>query len=106
MDVDMPQTSTKIDGPLVKQFSIFLPNKVGAMMELVKLLHAQNAHVLAMSISESTDSAIARIGETHLAFIQRMYSNSTVDVENEGHTFGQGLSLQDKKALIAFLSTL
>ena len=61
MDVEMPQTSSKLDGPLVKQFSIFLPNKVGAMMEVVKLLHAQSAHVLALSISESTDSAIARI---------------------------------------------
>jgi hypothetical protein len=61
MDVDMTETSSKLDGPLVKQFSIFLPNKVGAMMEVVKLLHAQNAHVLALSISESTDSAIARI---------------------------------------------
>ncbi len=35
-----------------------------------------------------------------------MYSNSTADVENEGHTFGQGLSPADKKALIAFLATL
>ena len=32
--------------------------------------------------------------------------NSTADVENEGHTFGQGLSPADKKALIAFLATL
>jgi hypothetical protein len=61
MEVDLPQTSSKIDGPLVKQFSIFLPNKVGAMLDVVKLLHTHNTHVVAMSISESTDSAIARI---------------------------------------------
>lgn len=61
MDVDLPQTASKIDGPLVKQFSIFLPNKVGAMMDVVKLLQTHSAHVVAMSISESTDSAIARI---------------------------------------------
>jgi len=61
MPVDLPQTISKIDGPLVKQFSIFLPNKVGAMLDVVKLLLAHDTHVLALSISESTDSAIARI---------------------------------------------
>jgi hypothetical protein len=61
MPVDLPQTTSKIDGPLVKQFSIFLPNKVGAMLDVVKLLQTHNTHVVAMSISESTDSAIARI---------------------------------------------
>jgi hypothetical protein len=45
----------------VKQFSIFLPNKVGAMLEIVKLLATRNTHVLALSIAEQTDSAIARI---------------------------------------------
>ena len=48
-------------GPLVKQFSVFLPNKVGAMLDVVKLLNAHNTHVVALSVSESTDSAIARI---------------------------------------------
>lgn len=50
-----------MDAPLVKQFSIFLPNKVGAMLDVVKLLQTHNTHVVALSISESTDSAIARI---------------------------------------------
>ncbi len=48
-------------GPLVKQFSVFLPNKVGAMLDVVKLLNAHDVHVVALSVSESTDSAIARI---------------------------------------------
>ncbi len=61
MPVDLPQTTQKIGGPLVKQFSVFLPNKVGAMLELVKLLNAHNTHIVALSVSESTDSSIARI---------------------------------------------
>src|SRR5947209_4366416 len=61
MDVDLPQTTSKIDGSLVKQFSVFLPNKVGAMLDVVKLLNAHHSHVVALSVSESTDSAIARI---------------------------------------------
>ncbi len=46
---------------MVKQISIFLPNKVGAMLDIVKLLNAHSTHVVALSITESTDSAIARI---------------------------------------------
>jgi hypothetical protein len=61
MTVDLPETTSKMEGPLVKQFSVFLPNKVGAMLDLVKLLNTQNTSVLALSVSESTDSAIARI---------------------------------------------
>jgi len=57
----LPETTSKIDGPLVRQFSVFLPNKVGAMLDVVKLLNAHQVDVLALSISESTDSAIARI---------------------------------------------
>jgi hypothetical protein len=61
MPTILPQTSSKFEGPLVKQFSVFVPNKVGAMLEIVKLLSAHQTHVVALSVSESTDSAIARI---------------------------------------------
>jgi hypothetical protein len=61
MPLDLPETTSRIDGPLVKQFSVFLANKVGAMLEIVKLLNAHQTHIVAMSVSESTDSAIARI---------------------------------------------
>ncbi len=45
----------------MKQFSVFLPSKVGALLEIVKLLHTHGTHVIALSVSETTDSAIARI---------------------------------------------
>ena len=61
MAAPFPETTSKIGGPLVKQFSVFLPNKVGALLDVVKLLNARNAHVVALSIAESTDSAIARL---------------------------------------------
>jgi hypothetical protein len=61
MPLDFPETTSKLGGPLVKQFSVFLPNKVGAMLEVVKLLSSHHSHVVALSVSESTDSAIARI---------------------------------------------
>ncbi len=61
MALKNPETTSKIGGPLVKQFSVFLPNKVGAMLDIVKLLSTRNTHVVALSIAEQTDSAIARI---------------------------------------------
>jgi hypothetical protein len=61
MPIDLPETTSKMGGPLVRQFSVFLPNKVGAMLEIVKLLNAHETHVVALSVSESSDSAIARI---------------------------------------------
>jgi hypothetical protein len=61
MPVGLPETTSKIDAPLVKQFSVFLPNKVGAMLDVVKLLNTHHIHVVALSVSESTDSAIARV---------------------------------------------
>ena len=35
-----------------------------------------------------------------------IYSSCTAEVENQGHPFGQDLTEQDKKALIAFLATV
>ena len=55
------QTTEKISGPRVKQFSIFLPNKVGALSDVVKVFHEHSIHVLAMNVQDSADSAIVRI---------------------------------------------
>lgn len=61
MSPDLPRTVSSRDGPTVQQFSVFLPNKVGAMHDVLKLLNAHDFHVIAMSVSESTDAAIARL---------------------------------------------
>jgi hypothetical protein len=78
MPVKLPETTTKMEGPLVKQFSVFLPNKVGAMLEIVKLLDAQNTHVVALSVSESTDSAIARIIASDPARVESLFRENNV----------------------------
>lgn len=54
-------TTEKMDGPRVNQFSIFLPNKVGALLDIVKLLNERSVHVVAISIQDSADTAIVRI---------------------------------------------
>jgi hypothetical protein len=76
MALELPQTTSKVGGPLVKQFSVFLPNKVGAMLDIVKLLSTRNAHVVALSISESTDSAIARIVVSDPEAVEKIFANT------------------------------
>jgi hypothetical protein len=54
-------TTEKIGGPQVHQFSVFLQNKVGALLEVVKLLTEHNVVVLALSIQDSSESSIGRM---------------------------------------------
>ena len=78
MALDLPETTSKIGGPLVKQFSIFLPNKVGALLDIMKLLGTRNTHVVALSISESTDSAIARIVVSDTETVENIFHEHDV----------------------------
>ncbi|MGC3989911.1 MAG: hypothetical protein QM796_09585 [Chthoniobacteraceae bacterium] len=55
------RTTEKAGGPSVKQFSVFLPNKVGALLEVVKLLNEHAVQVLALNVQDSAESAIVRI---------------------------------------------
>lgn len=45
----------------VKQFSIFIPNKLGRLHDLTALLKSQQVHVLALTVLDTTDSAILRL---------------------------------------------
>ena len=45
----------------VVQFSVFTPNRLGRLNELVKLLGSHNIHVLALTVLDTTDSSIIRI---------------------------------------------
>src|SRR6266481_3187419 len=78
MPLDLPKTTSKRDGPLVKQFSVFLANKVGAMLDVVKLLNAHSCDVVAMSVSESTDSAIARVVVSDPAGVEKLFRQNNI----------------------------
>lgn len=47
-------------GP-VKQFSIFTPNRLGRLHTLTSLLVSRNVHILALTVLDTTDSAIIRV---------------------------------------------
>ena len=66
----------------VVQFSVFMPNHVGRLHELVNLLSTHKTNVLALTILDTTDSSIIRLvvedpdkgrellGQHHFAFTE------------------------------------
>ena len=56
------ETGTLIDhGTPVRQFSVMLPNRVGALAALVKLLRASAIEVIGLSVQDSRDAVVARL---------------------------------------------
>jgi hypothetical protein len=53
------QISTTPNAP-VKQFSVFAENRLGRLYDLTSLLKEHNVHVMAMTVLDTTDSAIVR----------------------------------------------
>src|SRR4051812_41163184 len=45
----------------VIQFSVFTPNRLGRLNDLVKILGAHELHVLALTVLDTTDSSIIRL---------------------------------------------
>lgn len=45
----------------VIQFSVFTPNRLGRLHDLIRLLSARDVHVLALMVLDTTDSAIIRL---------------------------------------------
>ena len=61
MSASVSKVQEKTSGPMVKQFSVFLINRVGALLQIVRLLNENSVDVLAINAQDSTDSAIIRI---------------------------------------------
>ena len=63
MEMDETQLKTA-KGPQeddVKQFSVFLENKVGRLLDIVKMFSQARVHVVALSILDTADAAIVRL---------------------------------------------
>lgn len=57
----MVETTKARRSDQVVQFSVFTPNRLGRLHDLIRLLNARNVHVLALMVLDTTDSAIIRI---------------------------------------------
>ncbi len=49
------------DWPSVRQFSVFLENRVGVLMEVVRAFEASQNRIVALSVNDSVDCAIIRM---------------------------------------------
>jgi hypothetical protein len=47
--------------PVVTQFSVFLPNKVGKLLDLVERFDGSPVQICAISVNEASDCAIVRV---------------------------------------------
>jgi len=78
MTFESSRTTEKEEGPRVKQFSIFLKNKVGALLDIVKMLNEQHIEVLAVSVQDSADAAIVRLVVSDPGRVQDLFSAEEV----------------------------
>jgi hypothetical protein len=53
--------SKSLNPPLVRQFSVFLENKVGALLDLTRTLGESNVHVCGISVVDTADASVVRI---------------------------------------------
>jgi hypothetical protein len=61
MKIHEPRTQEVPDAITVQQFSVFLENKVGALLEIVKLLNSRDVQVVGLTVQDAADSSILRI---------------------------------------------
>ncbi len=54
------KTSTPSSSDPIRQFSLYVENKCGALHDLVALLAGHNVHVLALTVIDITESSIVR----------------------------------------------
>ena len=55
------KTSEKLREPLVRQFSAFLENKVGALLDLTRTLGDANIHICGISVVDTADASVVRM---------------------------------------------
>jgi len=57
----MASTATSLATDPVKQFSVFLDNRMGRLSDLYTLLQGNNVHLMAIMVMDMTDTAIVRL---------------------------------------------
>ena len=72
------KTTERLEGPRVQQFSIFLMNKVGALLDIVKLLNEHSVDVLALNVQDSADAAIVRVVVSDPEAVQDLFATRDV----------------------------
>lgn len=53
------------DYPTIKQFTVFLENRVGRLLEVVRCFQNTSSRIVAMNINDSTECSLVRLVLTH-----------------------------------------
>lgn len=82
---DAIKTSRRTQDRMVRQFSVFLENKVGRLLDLAKLLGSHHIHICALTVIEMADAAVVRLitsdpEETREVFHRAGVAHSECDV--------------------------
>ena len=60
MQIEPFETAQAYGFPCVRQFSVFIENRVGTLLRLTKVFEATDVHILALSVIDSVDCSIIR----------------------------------------------
>lgn len=74
----LPQTTEGFDGQRVRQFSVFLKNKVGALLDVVRMLNVHAVQVVALSVQDSTDSSIVRLVVSDPDLVESLFKDHEI----------------------------
>ena len=77
-EATLTHTTQKFDGPRVRQFSVFLKNKVGALLEVVRLLNIHTVDVVGLSVQDSTDSSIVRLIVSDPEMVESLFKENEI----------------------------
>lgn len=61
MDTEPFETAQESGTPLVRQFSVFMENRVGSLLRLTKVFERTELHILALSVVDSVDCSVIRM---------------------------------------------
>ena len=90
----MPESKTteKTRSPLVRQFSVFLENKVGALLELTRTLKDANIHVCGISVVDTADDVAS-----HWSDLLSLYAGGAGKLAAISFTDAQPLALTQQQ---------
>ncbi|MAE63583.1 MAG: acetolactate synthase [Phycisphaeraceae bacterium] len=103
------QTERRYQEPLSAQFSVFLDNRVGKLLELISLFDRNELPVVALNVIDATDHAVIRLvttdaGATRRLLAERRIAFSESDVIIVSLSRSQGLADLCRCLLAAELS--
>ncbi len=75
-----PQTKRGRQWPTLRQFNVFLENKVGALHDLLRHIERWDLRIVSLSIVDSVESAVARVMLDHYERARELFELSDFTV--------------------------